>query len=79
MAGPLRDLLHSFDLAGEVTFCVRQGEALIDPDSGAAFPATGRLAAALAAAGRPLSLLDAGDLDLAEGEVHLLADRKSVV
>ncbi len=77
MAGPLRDLLHSFDLAGEVTFCVRQGDALVDPDSGAAFPAAGRLAAALAAAERPLSLLDAGELDLAEGEIRLLAELRA--
>ena len=77
MAGPLRDLLHSFDLAGEVTFCIRAGDALVDPESGAGFPAGGRLAAALLAAGRPLSLLDAGELDLSEAEAHLLADLRA--
>lgn len=77
MVEPLRNLLHSFDLAREVTVYLRQGERFVADGGPGDLAAGGPLVAALTAASRPLSLLDMGDLELADAEARLLAELRA--
>lgn len=77
MVEPLRNLLHSFDLAREVTVYLRQGERFVADGGPGDLAAGGPLVAALTAAARPLSLLDMGDLELADAEARLLAELRA--
>ncbi len=74
---PLRDLLHSFDLATSLVFCARRGEEFATADGSVVVRADGSLAGALNAAGRPLSLLELGDVELSDLETHLLSELRA--
>ncbi len=77
LEAPVCNLLRSFDLAAEVTFCARREERFSSLSGHATFPAEGPLSRALAASARPLSLLDLGENELTDEEARLLADLRA--